>query len=58
MGTLDIDVPGALEEYLRTSGRIEPGEPVTIEALGGGVSNRTLLVRRQRGRSWVVKQAL
>ena len=44
--------------YLRASGRIDPQEPLDIRRLAGGVSNRTVLVRRRNGEAWVLKQAL
>jgi 5-methylthioribose kinase len=46
-----------LEEYLRSSGRIEPGMPIRIELLGGGVSNAVFRVERAKGEPFVVKQA-
>ncbi|MEA2524449.1 MAG: hypothetical protein QOF73_1676 [Thermomicrobiales bacterium] len=55
---LDIEQPGALLDYLRQTGRIEPGEEPAISVLAGGVSNRTVLVERPIGEAWVVKQAL
>jgi aminoglycoside phosphotransferase (APT) family kinase protein len=55
---LDIERPGALEAYLRATGRVGREEPLDVRPLSGGVSNRTLLVRRAGGESWVVKQAL
>ena len=55
---LDIEQSGELVAYLETSGRIEKGEAVTVQPLAGGVSNRTVLVRRPGGKAWVVKQAL
>jgi 5-methylthioribose kinase len=54
---LDIEQPGALEDYLRAAGRLAPGACVTISRLAGGVSNRTMLVKGP-GIAWVVKQAL
>jgi 5-methylthioribose kinase len=56
-GTLDIERPGELVEYLSRTGRLVPGERADASVLAGGVSNRTVLVRRQSG-DWVVKQAL
>jgi aminoglycoside phosphotransferase (APT) family kinase protein len=47
-----------LVDYLRTTRRIGPGETPWIEILAGGVSNRTVLVRRESGPDWVIKQAL
>ena len=55
---LDIERPGALEAYLRDTGRISAAETVRVEVLAGGVSNRTVLVERKSGEAWVVKQAL
>ena len=55
---LDIEQPGALTAYLRATARIPPDESPRIEILAGGVSNRTVLVSRPTGESWVVKQAL
>jgi aminoglycoside phosphotransferase (APT) family kinase protein len=55
---LDIEQPGKLEAYLLRTGRVAPNEIVSVEPLSGGVSNRTMLVRRSQGRDWVVKQAL
>ena len=56
--TLDIEQPGALRNYLRSAGRIAPDEDPAITVLAGGVSNRTVLVERELGEAWVVKQAL
>jgi aminoglycoside phosphotransferase (APT) family kinase protein len=55
---LDIEQPPLLVAYLRASGRIAPTEAVRIRRLEGGVSNRTVLVQRADGESWVIKQAL
>lgn len=55
---LDIESPGELIEFLRMSGRVPRDEPLTATVLCGGVSNRTVLVERGNGESWVVKQAL
>lgn len=57
-GFIDIEQPEALAAYLRATGRIAPEENPCIRVLAGGVSNRTVLVQRARGESWVVKQAL
>ena len=56
--TLDIEQPGSLEAYLRKNNYILPEEPVDTLPLAGGVSNRTVLIRRANGEAWVVKQAL
>jgi aminoglycoside phosphotransferase (APT) family kinase protein len=55
---LDIERPGELVVYLRASGRIAMDEEPRVEVLAGGVSNRTVLVERPTGESWVLKQAL
>lgn len=55
---LDIEQPGVLVAYLRESTRIASDEEPAITVLAGGVSNRTVLVERPSGESWVVKQAL
>ena len=59
---LDIERPGDLLAYLRETGRIAPDETPRFQTLGGGVSNRAVLVERRdpsgRGEGWVVKQAL
>ncbi len=55
---LDIENREALVVYLRDTGRIAPDESVEVRTLAGGVSNRTVLVRRPAGESWVLKQAL
>lgn len=55
---LDIEQPSMLLCYLRGTGRIGLDEPVEICSLAGGVSNRTVLVRRSNGEAWVLKQAL
>ncbi|CAN5562134.1 aminoglycoside phosphotransferase family protein [soil metagenome] len=55
---LDIEQPGALVAYLRETNRIAADEEPGVTILAGGVSNRTMLVERESGESWVVKQAL
>jgi len=55
---LDIERHDELKRYLRDSGRIGPGEQPEMRTLEGGVSNRTVLVQRQDGDAWVLKQAL
>jgi aminoglycoside phosphotransferase (APT) family kinase protein len=56
--SLDIEDAPALLHYLRSAGRIAPGEEPRIAVLQGGVSNRTVWVERESGEAWVVKQAL
>jgi 5-methylthioribose kinase len=55
---LDIEQPAQLLAYLRAEGHIAPDERPAIEVLAGGVSNRTVLLTRERGEAWVLKQAL
>jgi len=55
---LDIENPQALIAYLRGAGWIEPHEQPRTHTLPGGVSNRTVSVRRENGEAWVLKQAL
>lgn len=55
---MDIEVQEQLLDYLSTHQNVERGEITSIEILGGGVSNRTVLVRRVDGAGWVLKQAL
>ncbi len=56
--TLDIEQPDALLAYLGASGHIDRAEHPQFQVLRGGVSNRTVLVRRANGEEWVLKQAL
>jgi 5-methylthioribose kinase len=55
---LDIDQPGRLETYLRSTGRVPADDQITVRRLSGGVSNRTMLVECASGPKWVVKQGL
>lgn len=56
--SVDIEQTHALLDYLRATQRIAPDETPAIRVLAGGVSNRTVLVQRATGDSWVLKQAL
>jgi hypothetical protein len=56
--TLDIEQHDQLLRYLRATGRIADDESPRFATLAGGVSNRTVLVERASGESWVLKQAL
>lgn len=58
MSELDIEQPEQLVRWLQASGRVGPSERPAVRCLPGGVSNRTVLVERPGGESWVVKQAL
>jgi 5-methylthioribose kinase len=55
---LDIEDAGSLVAYLRATGRIDRDETPRVRVLAGGVSNKTVLVERDSGESWVLKQAL
>ncbi len=55
---LDIEQANALVNYLRETGWVGPEELPAVHILPGGVSNRTVLVRRANGDAWVLKQAL
>lgn len=55
---LDLEQPQQLIAWLRETRRIATDETPEVRVLAGGVSNRTVLVRRPRGESWVLKQAL
>jgi hypothetical protein len=56
--SLDIEQHDQLIQYLRATKRISPDETPRMQTLAGGVSNRTVLVERASGESWVLKQAL
>src|SRR3990172_2040396 len=51
-----LEKPETLAGYLRESGLLDPGEVLTIEPLGGGISNRIVKVITPR-RTLVLKQA-
>jgi 5-methylthioribose kinase len=55
---LDIEQRDQLLAYLRQTGRIAGDELPLVRNLAGGVSNRTVLVQRESGAAWVLKQAL
>jgi aminoglycoside phosphotransferase (APT) family kinase protein len=55
---VDIEQPDSLVPYLRQTGRIGAQECPEVRVLVGGVSNRTVWVRRPNGDHWVLKQAL
>jgi 5-methylthioribose kinase len=55
---VDIENPGDLLRYLRGAGRIGQTETPVFRTLPGGVSNKTVLLQREDGSSWVLKQAL
>jgi 5-methylthioribose kinase len=55
---VDIEDPEALLGYLRECGHIGADEHPQVRVLAGGVSNRTVWLRRATGGEWVLKQAL
>jgi len=55
---LNIEQPEELLRYLHARGQLGAGESPVITVLRGGVSNRTVLVERAGGESFVLKQAL
>ena len=58
MTGFDIEQPGVLTAWLRANAKIAPDESPQVTVLAGGVSNRTVLVERDSGEAWVIKQAL
>jgi 5-methylthioribose kinase len=56
--TVDIENRPSLDAYLRATGRVGASEQIESRVLAGGVSNKTVLVRRPSGEAWVLKQAL
>jgi aminoglycoside phosphotransferase (APT) family kinase protein len=55
----DIESRRSLEAYLRSAGLLPHGDELTdFRVLGGGVSNKAVLVAFPDGRRWVLKQAL
>jgi aminoglycoside phosphotransferase (APT) family kinase protein len=57
LSNVDIEREASLLAYLRTRGFTDDGERPQVRVLHGGVSNKTVLVRRN-GDAWVLKQAL
>jgi 5-methylthioribose kinase len=55
---VDIENSSVLLRYLRESERIGTHENPTFCTLRGGVSNKTVLLKRPDGARWVLKQAL
>lgn len=60
MPSLDIEQHDQLIAWLREAGHVKIDERIECETLAGGVSNRTVLVRRldHDNDDWVIKQAL
>lgn len=55
---MNIECAAELIGYLRGRGHVGQDENPRITVLAGGVSNRTVLVERDNGTAWVLKQAL
>ena len=55
---LNIEDPPSLLSYLRDAGHIPAQARPRFRTLGGGVSNRTVLVERTGASDWVLKQPL
>lgn len=55
---MNIESADELIDYLRRTSRIGCAEVLQVSVLRGGVSNRTVLVSRESGEEWVLKQAL
>ena len=55
---VDIENADDLLRYLRETDRIGKDETPTFRTLRGGVSNKTVLLKRPDGARWVLKQAL
>ncbi len=53
-----LDKPEELISYLRHQRHIDEAETPAVRELSGGISNRTWLVQRGNGVTWVIKQAL
>lgn len=58
LSNLNIESEKNLYEYLRGRGLVRKPHEFSASVLKGGVSNRTVLVAFEDGRSWVMKQAL
>src|SRR5690606_3016791 len=55
---MNIELADELTDYLKRMSRVGSTEILQVEVLRGGVSNRTVLVKRENGEEWVLKQAL
>lgn len=58
MTVIDIEKADDLLSYLRQEALVAKDELPAIYKLEGGVSNRTMLVKRENDEAWVLKQAL
>ncbi|MEM6530814.1 MAG: phosphotransferase, partial [Chloroflexota bacterium] len=56
--SIDIENHAELLQYLRDTGKILAVDTVDAINLDGGVSNRTVWVKRQQQPDWILKQAL
>ncbi len=55
---MNIEAHAQLRTYLVAHGHLGPDDCPEFETLTGGVSNRTVWVRRENRADWVIKQAL
>jgi tRNA A-37 threonylcarbamoyl transferase component Bud32 len=55
---MNIEEFPQLHQYLRDRGYIDSGEVPATRSLSGGVSSRVVLIERESGEAWVIKQAL
>jgi hypothetical protein len=55
---IDIEDAVQLVGYLRQTGRIGFQEEPVVRKLSGGVSNKTVWLKRSNHRAWVIKQSL
>ena len=55
---LDIEDPAMLLTYLKDRDKLSSSETPTFITLDGGVSNRTVWVKREQAKDWILKQAL
>jgi 5-methylthioribose kinase len=55
---MNIEATAELLDYLRRHGHVRDTANPRLTVLAGGVSNRTVLVEREEGPDWVLKQAL
>jgi 5-methylthioribose kinase len=55
---MNIEATAELLDYLRRRGHMRDAEAPRVTILQGGVSNRTVLIERDVGPDWVLKQAL
>lgn len=55
---MDIEIPEALAAYLHERPELADNPALEFVQLDGGVSNRTMWVKRQQPPDWILKQAL